>query len=161
MKSAQVLAKKNPKTYLFWRKAGHQRCFSPTWLRRAEAPRLWASSMTPHGSCPGGAPVTATWKTHREHTICTAADMKRDTYKPKLSGAEGKPQTCATSSLLLTLFFFLHAGKLLLSESEAHRRFGLMRGFLFFCLVFVFCVRDRERGTFLIAGMELQIKRGF
>lgn len=51
--------------------------------------------------------------------------------------------------------------KLLLSESEAHRRFGLMRGFLFFGLVFVFCVRDGERGTFLISGMELQIKRGF
>ncbi len=43
-------------THLFWMRAGHWWRFSPTWLRRAEAPRLRASSLTPHGSSPGGHP---------------------------------------------------------------------------------------------------------
>ncbi len=87
-----------PEIYLFWRRAGHQRCFSPTWLRRAEAPRLWASSMTPHGSCPGGAPVTATWKTHTEDT---STIVKRQTYKPKLNVTHLKMQTYSTSCFAL------------------------------------------------------------
>lgn len=159
------------RTYLFWRRAGHQRCFSPTWLRRAEAPRLWASSMTPHGSCPGGAPVTATWKIDRGHTIYTSTNIKRDKYKPKLCCILVNLQTYSTSSLLLSfclscsMLGICESVKLLLSESEAHRRFDdfsaliailffcycVKVSLLLFCFVFIFCVRDRERGTFLIS----------
>lgn len=170
------------RTYLFWRRAGHQRCFSPTWLRRAEAPRLWASSMTPHGSCPGGAPVTATWKIdrgHREHTIYTSTNIKRDTYKPKLCSILVNLQTYSTSSLLLSFYLscsmlgVCESVKLLLSESEAHRRFDDFPALIaFFVLFFVItwelasfllrfyflCQRWREGHLPHLSGMEPKIK---
>lgn len=75
--------------YLVWRRAAHRRCFSPTWLRRAEAPRLWASSMNPHGSCPGDAPVTATWNKTENTRFIHSASPLLDWFKDLNSGPPG------------------------------------------------------------------------
>lgn len=132
--------------YLFWRRAGHQRCFSPTWLRRAEAPRLWASSMTPHGSCPGGAPVTATWKIYRgEHTFYTSTIITKDTQAKAMQQTD-KP---ADKQYFLSFSLFacwetVNESVKLLCAAPPLRLFvpaWLVKS-EFVCLFFVVCVRD-------------------
>lgn len=125
--------------YLFWRRAGHQRCFSPTWLRRAEAPRLWASSMTPHGSCPGGAPVTATWKIEAQTTPSTDIEMYANRMK-LCSKPLNLQITLALSLSLVACWETVNESvKLLLSESETHRSFddfsSIVAAFFLFCNV--------------------------
>lgn len=136
--------------YLFWRRVGQLRCFSPTWLRRAEAPKLWASSMTPHGSCPGGAPVTATWKLHMTKSafIHQPVSIKRQIQAKDVKHS-GKPADIQYI-MPLTLFqsLLLHAGNFLFLLLFYYMEVSL--------LVFVFCVRKREQGpsSFLRHGVK-------